>query len=667
MDEAATKQLFRRKSSEAAFLHLRNKINFRYADEPNVSVIVVMHNEIFLTLNTLASLRANYCGDIQLILVDSGSTDITIVERAVIGAQIIRHEDNISYVRAVNAALKMVVSDYTLLINNDIELEHGALAAAMRRMQSNENIGAVGAKIVRTNGRLQEAGSIIYNDGYCAGYMRDGSQNTPETNFVREVDFCSAAFLLLRTSIFKRLGGFDLRFAPAYYEDADICLRMWHIGFHVIYDPAVVIRHFEFGTSSAFGAKDLMMSNNRRIFYNKHKATLRYQRHRSNNTEIARFHRLPSRRILVIEDHVPLRHLGAGHTRTNDIIRAMNQLGYAITIYPMIEMDYFMTDLYGEFPDNVEIIADGNVDKLPSFLERRAAYYEKIWICRTHNLDKSIDCIVDSTAKNHSVDIILDTEAISSVRLHQQHINNGIISSTTLLDDISRELGKASSCRKIVAVSSNEAALIEACGFGAPLVVGHIRDLALTPSKWSERSDILFVGSFHGADTPNYESVKWLCEDVLPILLRYIGSDAHITIVGYIAPGIDLEYLRICRGVQLFGYVDKLWDVYNAHRVFVAPTRIAAGIPYKVFEAASFGVPTVVSNVLNDQLGWKAGSETLAASPFDPDEFARAIARVYNDEAVWNSIRDGAAQWLEAHADRRNYQSEIDKIFNSDS
>ena len=48
--------------------------------------------------------------------------------------------------------------------------------------------------------------------------------------FRRDVDYCSGAFLLTPTALFRRLGGFDERYAPAYYEETDYCVRLWKAG-----------------------------------------------------------------------------------------------------------------------------------------------------------------------------------------------------------------------------------------------------------------------------------------------------------------------------------------------------------------------------------------------------------------------------------------------------
>ena len=83
-----------------------------------------------------------------------------------------------------------------------------------------------------------------------------------------------------------------------------------------------------------------------------------------------------------------------------------------------------------------------------------------------------------------------------------------------------------------------------------------------------------------------------------------------------------------------------LRPLYNRARVFVVPTRYAAGLPLKAYEAAGFGVPLVVSPVIARQMEWNHGVDYFAAN--DGDEFAEYCIRLYGDEPLWERFRSNS-------------------------
>ena len=169
---------------------------------------------------------------------DNNSTDETgKLLNKISNATIIRNTDNLGFVEAVNQAGKVANGEYILLLNNDALIEKNTLSNALQVIESDESIGAVGAKIKLLDGNTQEAGSIIWNDGACLGYGRGMPADDYQFMFQRDVDYCSGAFLLFRNSSFKALNGFDLDYAPAYYEESDFCIRLQKQGLRIVYVP----------------------------------------------------------------------------------------------------------------------------------------------------------------------------------------------------------------------------------------------------------------------------------------------------------------------------------------------------------------------------------------------------------------------------------------------
>ena len=654
--EGQAKTLFRMRARNLLPLFARQPLDFTVTDKPSLSVVMVLHNQFEFTMQALSSLRQNWPAPIELILVDSGSRDETrFIGRYVHGASLLRFDVNLGFVRGCNAGLTAVTGDAVLLLNNDVELGPGAIASALRRLHSDPRIGAVGGKIIRTHGRLQEAGCIIWRDGSSLGYMRDASPLAPEANFVRDVDYCSGAFLMIRSEVLAQLEGLSDEYAPAYYEDADLCIRARQAGFRVVYDPSVVIHHYEYGSASSFRAVEAETARAREVFVRRNQSYLRFRYIADRRAELfARSIEDDRKRILFIDDQVPLRMLGSGFVRSNDLIRVMASIGFHVTVFPMASSSFDPTAMYADMPETVEVMHDRSFEDLGAFLEARDGYYDTIWIVRTHNLDR-VRPILEPVlvGKGRPPQIVLDTEAIFAVRDEIHATLTGTTPALKLDEEICREFENASFCQQIVAVNEAEAAELRRLVSPYVSVIGSMREVALTPRRFETRSGILFVGAIHTLASPNFDSLCWFIDEVLPLIEDELGSETRLTIAGYLGKEVTLDRFRDHARITLVGPISATDGLYGSHRVFVAPTRFAAGAPYKVYEAASFGIPVVTTELLRRQLGWRHQEELLAAEAADPCSFANCVTRLYRDEELWENIRGAAACRLSSE----NYQT----------
>ncbi|MCX5512538.1 glycosyl transferase [Kaistia algarum] len=656
-DEA--KLLFRLQAANASLLYSHQSIDFSYSGKPILSVIIVLHNQFSLTLATLSSLRSNYPGALQVIVVDSGSADHTAhIDRFIQGARIIRFKTNVNFVLACNAALTEVEADAVLYLNNDVLLAPGAIEQALRRIHSAPDIGAVGGKVVRTHGLLQEAGNIIWRDGYTTGYQREASPLAPEANFARDVDFCSGVFLMVHTELARKLGGFDVDYAPAYFEETDFCVRARQAGFRVVYDPAIGVQHLEYGSSASSEAARAQMARSHAVFVRKHGAWLLGQPAKELHSSVSARSPRRSLRILFIEDNIPVRFAGSGFVRSNDIVGLMAEMGFDVTVFPINRPDFEIVAMYADFPDTVEVMHNQAAGNLNEFLAARSDYYDILWVGRTHNLEH-LKSALSKLRSARQVRVILDTESISAIR-HQQR--------ATLADDglpfdlktaLQAEFKNAGLCDAILAVSEREAQTLRGIGLGAVSVLGHMREVQLTRREFDERHGLLFVGAMHGENSPNYDSLCWFVDHVLDLVEQQIGSDAHLTIIGHTAGDASLARFKDDARITLLGSVADIEPHFDQHRIFVAPTRIAAGLPYKIHEAASLGLPVVASTLLMKQTGWRNGKELLAADTTDPAMFARQIIELYRSKSLWQRLRQGAANRISSEHHRARYRETL--------
>jgi glycosyltransferase involved in cell wall biosynthesis len=118
----------------------------------------------------------------------------------------------------------------------------------------------------------------------------------------------------------------------------------------------------------------------------------------------------------------------------------------------------------------------------------------------------------------------------------------------------------------------------------------------------------------------------------------YARTGARLRVAGL----LESKLLNIYAGAEceMLGQVPALSQFMNEIRVFIAPTRFAAGLPQKLIDAASAGVPIVATSLLADQLGWTPGTDLLVAD--EPQAFADACQRLYHEGMLWGKLRRNA-------------------------
>jgi len=211
-----------------------------------VSIVIPVFNKVLYTYNCLLTLLASDPAvGTEIIIVDNASTDETASLLAQLTTcKIITNTENQGFVQACRQGAASAEGEFILFLNNDTQVMPGWLSSMLNVMDHDPSVGITGSKLIYPNGRLQEAGGIIFNDASGYNYGRLQDPTLPHFNQNRVVDYCSGASLMIRKSLWEQLGGFDLRFAPAYYEDTDLCLAARQAHSKVVYcHDSEVIHH----------------------------------------------------------------------------------------------------------------------------------------------------------------------------------------------------------------------------------------------------------------------------------------------------------------------------------------------------------------------------------------------------------------------------------------
>jgi GT2 family glycosyltransferase len=635
---------------------------------PDVSILLVLHNQAELTFGCLESIAATVPGsglEVEVLVLDNASTDRTgdLLDRVEGAACVVRSAWNRHFLHGVNELAGRAEGRHILLLNNDAQLLPGALRAAVDVLDDDPSVGAVGGRVILPDGTLQEAGSIVWNDGTCLGYGRGRDPDDPDFMFRRDVDYCSGAFLMTPRAVFDRLGRFDPRYAPAYYEETDYCLRLWQAGLRVVFEPAAAILHLEFGSSASSAEALALQRRNHSTFRARHAAWLHNQRPPSPENVLAASRRLrpETRRVLMIEDRVPKPELGAGYPRANRLLRELVAAGAEVTFFPTFRHREDWAEVRRVVGPTIRVMVRAGADDLRPFLEARGGEFDAVLVCRPHNMQSFLDAAgADRERVLAGAKLIYDAEAVFARRVIMEAGTEG----RAVPDDearglIAREIALAYAADEVLSVSTAELQAFQQHGAKSVRLLGHALDEAPTEAPFAARDGFVFFGAVPDDNAPNADSLRWFAREVLPPLRERLGrADLRLRVAGL----VHAESVRALDGdaLDLVGQVPDLAPAMASARVMVVPTRFAAGIPHKAHQAAALGVPMVVTDLIREQLRWDAGQELMAAS--DPAGFAEACARVHEDAALWERIRYGALERVRAECSPERFRRTVREV-----
>jgi GT2 family glycosyltransferase len=610
-------------------------IEFPIHEQVEVSIIVPVFNQFHFTQACLASLQEHQGTErFEVIVVDDGSTDGTAEAVPCIpGIVFLRNETNSGFIAACNRGAEKARGKYLLFLNNDTLVRTGWLSALVDTFSREPDAGIVGSKLFYPDGRLQEAGGIIWQDASGWNYGKFDDPQKPEYNYLREVDYCSAAALMIPKALFESVGGFDVSYAPAYYEDTDLAFKVRQAGYKVLYQPLSEVIHYE----GATGGTDLSTGTkkhqdiNRSRFAEKWAAELEAKPVNGELTFLRQPQTPSGKNILVIDHHVPTPDRDSGSLRMFQILKLLHRLGHRVTFVPdnLAKIDPYRCELQTR---GIEVVHYPYVARVRDYLISNGSEFDVVVLSRCEFARKHI---ADVRRYAPQARIIFDTVDLHFVREAGEARVTGDPEMQHKASETERlESELIDQSDETWTVSTSEQRLLqERWPEKSIQVISNIVDVPGSSTSFGHRRDWLFIGSFQ--HTPNVDAVLFFVQSIYPLVRAHL-PEAKFYIIGDKAPP---EVVALANEkIVVTGLLKDAAPFFDSVKLSVAPLRFGAGVKGKINQSMAFGVPVVATSVAVDGTELWDREEILVAD--EPEEFAQALIELYESEKLWNRLSE---------------------------
>jgi len=324
------------------------------------------------------------------------------------------------------------------------------------------------------------------------------------------------------------------------------------------------------------------------------------------------------------------------------MLKSMASLGYRVTLLPLTDATRKQPETHLLTQMGVEIL--WGAIEARQLLEDRRDSYDMVLISRPHNALLAMNLVRKTNPKAR---VIYDAEALWH-RREQLRRRLGFRTGDPRFQNEKAELSLIRSADYVTAVSPTEQKLIQEKLREKERVIllGHPHHVAPTQTPFENRRDLLFVAGFKSAPGPNDDAAIYFTKHLLPRIQEKIPGVRFI--IAGSNPPESVEQLA-SKSVLVLGYVKDLKELYEKARVFVVPTRFAAGIMWKVTEAMSHGLPCILSTVAAQGLEIVDGEAALIA--VDDDDFVKKAAHLYQDRPSWIHIREHELEYVAKNCD----------------
>jgi O-antigen biosynthesis protein len=624
---------------------------------PRASIVIPVYGQFAHTLACLRAIAAHPpTAAFEVLVVDDGSADETPQALPQVqGLRYHRRTVNGGFIAACNDGASLATGDVLVFLNNDTVPQPGWLDALLRTFDEHPDAGLAGAQLLFPDGRLQEAGGVVFGDGNAWNYGRFASPDDPRYSYLRDVDYASGAAIAIPRALFAELGGFDARYAPAYYEDTDLAFAVRAAGRRVLYQPAARVVHDEgttSGTDTSGGVKAHQVRN-REVFLERRREALAAHPMPVEPTP-ALLHR-HQRQVLVVDALTPQPDRDSGSLRMVNLMRLLLAEGAHVVFLPSNR------EYAGRYTDElrqlgVEVWTAPFAARAPAWLAEHGARFDVAVVCRHYVAAEFLPLLRRHAPRARIVFDSIDLHYLRESRAAELAGDAALRQSAARTR--ARELAVIAQADVTLVVSEAERTLLAVDAPGAQVeLLSNVHRVAGAGLPFARRRDLVFVGGFR--HPPNVDAVKWFAGEVFGLVRRRLpGVELHC-IGGDVPP--EVAALARLPGVVVHGHVPDIVPYMDGCRVAVAPLRYGAGVKGKINLSMAHGQPVVATPCAVEGMHLTDGHDVLVAE--SADAFADAVVRLYSDEVLWASLGAAGLENVATHFSPEAARGAVRRVF----
>jgi O-antigen biosynthesis protein len=639
---------------------------FPYFSHPQVSIVIPAYNGWEMNYLCLRSIWENTESlSYEIIFADDVSTDETRNIGQYIGNIVhIRNEQNLGFLKNCNHAASLARGEYIHFLNNDTEVTADWLSSLVTLMEKDKTIGMAGSKLIYPDGRLQEAGGIIWQDASGWNYGHKQDPEAPEFNYVKEVDYISGASIMVRKCIWEQLGGFNEMYSPAYCEDSDLAFAIRKEGYKVVYQPLSKVVHFEgFSHGTDDNSKNGLTTIksyqkiNSAKFAEKWQTVLQQQFPNGVNPYWTRDRSHGKPTILVIDHYVPQFDRDAGSRTTFQYLELFVELGLNVKF---IGDNFYRHEPYTTIlqQKGIEVLYGAHyAENWLTWLTDNEPYIDFILLNRPHISIKYIDIIKSKmhakifyyTHDLHFFRDLMEFEVTKDPK-RLKSSNEWRLTEYALFTKSDVVLTPSNKEKATIQTDFPEKSIQVMPAFFYPSISDPIHN-------FNHRKDILFVGGF--THSPNIDGVIWFATEVLP-LIRQNNADIRLVVIGSNTPQAILQLASPAIIIKGFVTDEELEQAYQSVRFSIIPLRFGAGLKGKTVEALSKALPIVSTSFGIEGLpdiGSIAQPKDTAAA------FAEAVTTLYGDMGKLEELSAAISNYSRQHFTKEAAASFFTNLF----